>query len=212
MKALFLRILFVLLVLLVLLITVYAGSYLYNIGDNQYGLLGRKQVAVVKNTIWYVSFYTHIASGCTALLFGWIGFIRKLRLPKLMKIHRMLGKVYVFSAWISAVTSIGIGFAAEGGIIAKLGFITLGILWFYFTFLAFTSIKNKKIETHQKMMIYSYAICLAAVTLRFWMPVLEMCFNDFETAYKMVAWLSWIPNLMLAHLIVIKTTNNLPIQ
>lgn len=211
MKHLFLRILFVLLVLLALLITAYAGLYLYNFGEPEFGLLGRKQVELVANTLWYSSFYTHIAFGGTALLIGWTGFIRKLRQQKLKKFHTTLGKIYVISTFISALTGIYIGFFAEGGIIAKLGFITLGIIWFYTTLLAYTAIRNRKIETHQKMMMYSYASCFTAVTLRLWLPILEIYFHDFETAYKTVAWLSWIPNLLMAHLII-KTTNGLPIQ
>jgi uncharacterized membrane protein len=212
MKHLFLRFLFVLLVLLVLLVTAYAGLYLYNIGEPEFGLLGRKQVAVVANTLWYASFYTHIAAGGTALLVGWTGFIKKLRQQKLKKIHTTLGKIYIISTFISSITGIYIGFFAEGGIIAKLGFVTLGTIWFYITLLAYTAIRNRKIETHQKMMMYSYASCFTAVTLRLWLPALEIYFHDFETAYKIVAWLSWIPNLLVARLIIMKTTNGLPVQ
>jgi hypothetical protein len=204
MKHLFLRILFVLLVVLALLITAYAGLYLYNIGEPEFGLLGRKQVALVANTLWYSSFYTHIAFGGTALLIGWTGFIKKLRQQKLKKIHMTLGKIYVISTFISSLTGIYIGFFAEGGIIAKLGFITLGVTWFYTTFLAYKSIRSKKIVMHQKMMVYSYSVCFAAVTLRLWLPALEIYFHDFETAYKITAWLCWIPNLLVARLIVRK--------
>lgn len=204
MKHLFLRILFVLVALLAILITLYACLYLINIGQKDFGLLGRKQNAVVADTLWNIAFYTHIAFGGTALLIGWMGFIRKLRQPKLKKFHRTLGKIYIIATFISSFSGIYIGFFAEGGIIAKLGFITLGIIWFYITFLGYTAIRSKKIEVHQKMMMYSYASCFAAVTLRLWLPILENYFNDFETAYKIVAWLCWIPNLLVAYLIIIK--------
>jgi hypothetical protein len=48
------------------------------------------------------------------------------------------------------------------------------------------------------MMIYSYAACLAAVTLRIYLPLLAFAFNDFIKAYLLVAWLSWVPNLLVA--------------
>lgn len=54
---------------------------------------------------------------------------------------------------------------------------------------------------HQKMMIYSYAACFAGVTLRVWLPLLTLIFGDFVKAYILVAWLCWIPNLMVAYLI-----------
>jgi hypothetical protein len=50
-------------------------------------------------------------------------------------------------------------------------------------------------------MIYSYAACLAAVTLRLWLPVLSMTFQHFVTAYTIVAWLCWVPNIIVASII-----------
>ncbi len=56
------------------------------------------------------------------------------------------------------------------------------------------------------MMTYSYAACLAAVTLRLWLPILVPVLGNFVDAYVIVAWLSWVPNLMVAYLIVRKNT------
>jgi dolichyl-phosphate-mannose--protein O-mannosyl transferase len=56
------------------------------------------------------------------------------------------------------------------------------------------------------MMIYSYAACFAAVTLRIWLPLLIMIFGDFIIAYTIVAWMCWIPNLIVARLITRKLT------
>jgi hypothetical protein len=52
------------------------------------------------------------------------------------------------------------------------------------------------------MMIYSYAACFAAVTLRIWLPLLISITGDFFIAYPIVAWLCWVPNLIVANLIV----------
>ena len=54
-------------------------------------------------------------------------------------------------------------------------------------------------------MIYSYAACFAAATLRLWLPALTSLTNDFIPAYRMVAWLCWIPNLVFAHYLQKKT-------
>ncbi|MFL5788898.1 MAG: DUF2306 domain-containing protein, partial [Flavisolibacter sp.] len=67
---------------------------------------------------------------------------------------------------------------------------------------AFIEIRNKQIVEHQKMMTYSYASCFAAVTLRIYLPVLTLLFNDFTTAYQLVAWLCWVPNIIVAYIIV----------
>ena len=52
------------------------------------------------------------------------------------------------------------------------------------------------------MMIYSYAACFAAVTLRIWLPMLSALIGDFVIAYRIIAWLCWIPNIIWANQIV----------
>ncbi|MFN0173114.1 MAG: DUF2306 domain-containing protein [Saprospiraceae bacterium] len=88
------------------------------------------------------------------------------------------------------------------GIVTSLGFILLGIIWFYTTLQAYLNIREKKIVAHQRMMIYSYAACFAGVTLRLWLPLLSALTGDFIIAYKTVAWLCWVPNLIFANFIL----------
>jgi hypothetical protein len=47
-------------------------------------------------------------------------------------------------------------------------------------------------------MIRSYALTLAAVTLRLWLPLSQVAGIDFMTAYVAIAWLCWVPNLLVA--------------
>ncbi len=47
--------------------------------------------------------------------------------------------------------------------------------------------------------IYSYAASFAAVTLRIWLPLLTIAFQDFVVAYRIVAWLCWVPNIAFAY-------------
>jgi hypothetical protein len=35
--------------------------------------------------------------------------------------------------------------------------------------------------------------------LRVWMPLLILVFGEFLIAYKIVAWLCWVPNLVFAY-------------
>lgn len=43
-----------------------------------------------------------------------------------------------------------------------------------------------------------------AVTLRLWLPILIMIFVRFTPAYQVVAWLAWVPNLLVAYWIIRK--------
>ena len=179
---------------------------IYFLIDRKFGLLNSKSVELLTNTFWNIGFYMHIIFGGIALFIGWTQFSPKMR-NRRMDLHRKLGKVYVAAVLLSALAGVYIGFFATGGLISSTGFICLGIIWFYTTLKAYLHIKRGEIQKHQKMMVYSYAACFAAVTLRIWLPILTMVYGDFSKAYLVVSWLCWIPNLIVAYLITRRTTN-----
>lgn len=179
---------------------------IYFLIDRKFGLLNSKSAELLSNTFWNIGFYTHIILGGVALLIGWTQFSPKMRNSRIA-LHRKLGKAYVVSVLLSALGGIYIGFFATGGWVSSAGFICLGVVWFYTTLKAYLYIKNAEIVKHQKMMVFSYAACFAAVTLRIWLPILTIMFGDFFKAYLVVAWLCWIPNLIVAYLITSKATN-----
>ena len=187
--------------LFAIIIGLYPGMYFFK--ERTFGLLSSKSNELLANTLWNTAFYTHIILGGIALLIGWLQFSTKLRLRNLST-HRAIGKIYIVTVLISSLASIGLGFFATGGIITSTGFICLGIIWFTTTLLAYLKIRNMEIEQHRRLMIYSYAACFAAVTLRIWLPLLNIIFGDFLVAYSIVAWLCWVPNLLVANLIVRK--------
>ena len=190
--------LWLLFVALAIIIGLYPSIYL--LIDRDFGLLSSKPPELLTNTIWNIGFYTHIILGGVALLIGWIQFSSKIRIKKML-LHKQIGKIYLIAVIFGSLAGIYIGFYATGGMVSSLGFICLGIVWFYTTLKAYLSIRKKQIEQHQKMMIYSYAACFAAVTLRIWLPILTLIYGDFVKAYVIVAWLCWIPNLFVAGLI-----------
>jgi len=165
-----------------------------------FSLLNLKTQEILTSTFWNIWFYTHISCGGIALLIGWIGFLKSIRF-KNIKLHRIIGKIYVITALLSATGGIYIGFFSYGGMIASTGFISMGIIWFYTTLKAFLFIRAKNILEHEKMMIYSYAICFAGVTFRIWMPLLRGLLEDFDMSYKIVAWCCWVPNLYVAYIL-----------
>jgi len=187
--------------LLAILIGLYPAIYF--IKDRKFGLLSSKSDELLLNVIWNTGFYTHIILGGIALLIGWLQFSTKLRLNNL-SLHRTIGKIYIVAVLLSSLAGIGIGFFATGGWITSTGFIGLGITWFSTTLMAYITIRNMQVEQHRILMIYSYAACFAAVTLRIWLPLLIMLVGDFIIAYKIVAWICWLPNLLVAYLIVRK--------
>ncbi len=185
------------------------GCYpaIYFIVDKKFGLLSTKESAVLESIIWNSAFYVHIVLGGIALLVGWLQFSVKLR-ERYLKIHRNIGIIYVLSAVLSALAGLYIAIYATGGIVAKAGFMGLGLVWLVTTFQAYRVILKKEIRLHQTLMIYSYAACLAAVTLRIWLPLLTIALHGFIPAYRIVAWLCWVPNLLVAFLMIRKMNSS----
>ncbi len=190
----------ILLVFLCLAIGLY--PLLYLTAEGRIGLLQTKSEGLLENNLWRVGFYSHIIGGGVALFVGWSQFVKSWRV-KYVSLHRWLGKIYLFSVLVGGVAAIGIAPFSSTGWIASLGFGSLGICWLYFTWQAYWSIRRRDVSRHERMMIYSYSACCAAITLRFWLPLLLAGLNlEFSVAYPIVAWLCWIPNLAVAQLIV----------
>ncbi len=168
------------------------------------GLLGDKPDFLLENNLYLLGFYTHIFMGGLALLTGFSQFFKGLR-RKRLGLHRILGKIYILAVLLSGSSGLAIAYFASGGLIPALGFSALAVLWLYTTANAYITIKNKQIEAHQRWMIRSYALCFAAVTLRIYLPIfIAFIGMDFYAAYKIIAWLCWIPNLVVAEFLIVR--------
>ncbi len=171
--------------------------------ESRFGLLASKSAELLNDHAWNTAFYGHITLGGLALFIGWLQFNTGLRTTK-PELHRTVGKTYMIAVLISGLSSLYIALYATGGIISILGFFTLGVIWLTTTALGFRSIKKGNIDLHEKFMIFSYAACFAAVTLRIWLPLLTSILGEFTSAYRIVAWLCWVPNIIMAFIIVRK--------
>jgi uncharacterized membrane protein len=190
--------------ILCLSIGVYPLMYL--LADGKFGLLQTKSDALLNDGWWRLGFLLHIVCGGVALSVGWTQFIKSLR-KRYLHSHRLLGRLYVLMVCVSGVAAVCIAPFSSTGWVAGLGFGSLGLVWLYFTLQAYRSVRQRDLPKHERQMIYSYSACLSAVTLRLWLPLLIVVFRlDFNLAYPIVAWLSWVPNLILARWIVSRTT------
>jgi uncharacterized membrane protein len=185
------------------------GAYplVYLVADGKIGLLQRKSDALVIDPWWRLGFYAHIASGGIALFVGWSQFVKSWR-NRCLKLHRVFGKLYVLMVCVSGLAAVSISPQTSTGWIAGLGFGSLSVVWLCVTLLAYKSIRQGNVHRHQCMMVYSYSACCAAVTLRLWLPLLLGVLRlDFAIAYPIVAWLCWVPNLLVAYSINSRALN-----
>jgi uncharacterized membrane protein len=174
---------------------------LYLAIDMSGGLLASKG-DLLQSRLWNIAFYQHILLGAVAMLTGWSQFSSRLR-KKNLNLHRTLGKIYVIAVMLSGAAGFYLALFATGGLVSSFGFSFLAIGWLFSTILSYLLIRKGQIDPHQYWMIRSYAFCWAAVTLRIWLPLFQMVTDlEFITAYRIISWLCWVPNLLVAELII----------
>ncbi|WP_029286456.1 DUF2306 domain-containing protein [Pedobacter sp. R20-19] len=164
-----------------------------------------KQTEVSGIKAYLPIFYIHVYSAIFVLMAGFTQFNPKI-LNQYPGVHRILGYLYVGIVLLFAAPSgIFIGYFANGGLIAKTSFIILGLLWFWFTIKAVQLIIQRKIKAHKKMMYRSFALATSAITLRLWKVILVYLFHPAPMdVYQVIAWLGWIPNLLIAEWLIRK--------
>ncbi|WP_162903064.1 DUF2306 domain-containing protein [Taibaiella koreensis] len=184
---------------LFVILAVIVGLYpvLYFFSSLQQSFLSLKDRALLTNPLWHISFYTHIITGGLALLCGWVQFSGAWR-RKYPAFHRGMGWFYTLLALPAAASGIGLAGVATGGAVSRYGFALLGIFWLAVTYMALYYAQNNRILRHRQMALYSYAACFAAVTLRCWLQLFLHLAMDFILAYRIVAWLCWTPNVVVA--------------
>jgi hypothetical protein len=152
---------------------------------------------------YQIAFFTHVYSSIFVLLLGFLQFIPWLR-KKYKKAHRIIGISYVFLILcLAAPSGLVMGYYGNGGFYSQISFCLQAILWFIFTLMAFRYALKGKYEKHFQLMSYSYALTLSAISLRLfkWIIVSVWELPPMDT-YKIVVWLGWTFNLLIAFLII----------
>jgi len=144
----------------------------------------------------------HIVGAMLAILIGPFQFLPGIRKGRWLKVHRWLGRTYLLSILFGGLGGLYMAQFAYGGIISRLGFGALAILWLYSAYRAYKHIRNKEIEQHRQWMIRNYALTFAGVMLRVWVPLSGAVGIDFNTAYVVIGWMCWVPNLLVAEWII----------
>lgn len=141
--------------------------------------------------------YSHAFFGGTAMILGPFQFRRDLlrNRPR----HRLIGKAYLVACLGTGLAGFYMAFFSYGGLITHTGFGALALSLLGSTYLAWLVIKGRDVARHREWMIRSYALIYAAVTLRLELPVLTaLTGNNFDLSYQIIAWLCWVPNVLVA--------------
>jgi hypothetical protein len=120
-------------------------------------------------------------------------------------LHRTMGYIYVVDVLlITGPAALIMSFYANGGLPARLSFVLQAMCWLLFTGIALRHVLQKRFITHGEWMLRSYALTLAAISLRTYAAFLTIAHSDIRPVnkYILIAWASWIPNLLFAEWLI----------
>ncbi|MEN5232388.1 DUF2306 domain-containing protein [Sphingobacterium faecium] len=162
-----------------------------------------KQTEITQISWYKYAFYIHVIFAVLALPAGFTQF-NKTILKTFPGLHKTLGYLYVVVIlFFAAPSGFLIGMKANGGLVAQVAFTLLAVSWFYYTLQAVLKAKNGDFKAHKNFMIRSFALTCSALTLRYWKVILVYFFHPNPMdLYQLIAWLGWIPNLLLAEWII----------
>lgn len=160
---------------------------------------------VIDIPFYKLAFFIHVYTAIFVLPAGFTQFS--------VYIRRNFTLLHKYTGWIYAVTVILLagpsgfymGLFANGGLVSQVSFCLLAVLWIYFTFMAILKAVQGDFKSHREFLIRSFALTLSAITLRAWKYIIVLLFQPKPMdVYQLVAWLGWIPNIILAELIIMK--------
>jgi uncharacterized membrane protein len=178
--------------------------------------LGAKSAGVAPNYAHrpfaiQVTFYVHIVAASLTLATGPFQFIQALRRRR-PAVHRWIGRVYLVATGFAGVAGLVMAFVSRAGIAGFFGFGGLAVLWLWTGWRGYRAIRERDVASHRAWMIRSFAVTFAAVTLRLWLGLLigaqvlagSQASGDrlFMNAYVVVPFLSWLPNVVVAELMI----------
>lgn len=158
---------------------------------------------------YYLPFFKlHVFTSIFLLIAGFTQFSSVIR-KRFKQIHRSFGWMYIGVILLAAAPSgLVMGWHANGGIYSKIAFVLLGVLWILTTIMALFFAIKKNWNKHRDFMIRSFALTLSAITLRLWKWIIVALFSPPPMdVYRIVAWLGWVLNLIIAEYII-KTQPN----
>jgi hypothetical protein len=189
---------FVFMCLLSVLIAAYAiGMYGFGPGGFKLPPEIRESFAIRRSAV-----AAHIFASAAALALGPIQFSSTVR-NRWPALHRMVGRVYLCAAVpIGGLAGLYLSRFAFGGIVTRLGFGCLAVVWLFTAFQGFRSALARDFEAHRRWMIRNFSLTFAAVTLRFYLAIGFIQEVPFETTYRLVSWLCWLPNIVVGESLI----------
>ncbi len=144
----------------------------------------------------------HIFASALALSLGPWQFVPAIR-RRWPNAHRRIGRAYLMLGVLpGGLAALYMAMHAFGGIVSHIGFGLLAMIWVYTGMRGYQSARARDFVAHRAWMIRNFALTFAAVTLRIQLGASPISGLRFEMFYPILAWSSWVPNLIVAEWLV----------
>jgi uncharacterized membrane protein len=142
--------------------------------------------------------YLHAFAASVALLLGPLQLSSRIRAAR-PAVHRWTGRAYLgVGVLVGGLSGLYLAQFAYGGLAARFGFGALATAWLYTGLRAYAAIRTGAVAEHRRWMFRNFGLTFAAVMLRLYVPAAVVAGAQFEQAYTAIAWLCWVPNLLVA--------------
>ncbi|WP_150241874.1 DUF2306 domain-containing protein [Nocardiopsis quinghaiensis] len=157
----------------------------------------------------YPFLLVHVAASVLALVTAPLQLFPALRRGRA---HRVIGRIHLFAGvFPGALSGLVVGVMSTYGFAAQAGFSLLAVLWFSVGAAGYRAIRQGRHADHREWMLRLFALTMAGVTLRVLMMLLLPALTPlvgpahggdeeavFREVYQGIAWLCWVPNLLVA--------------
>lgn len=150
----------------------------------------------------------HVLGSGLALGIGGFQFLPGLR-ARHITWHRWLGRIYLLAVLVGGIGGLVMAAGAAGGLVGRVGFALLAVTWLVSGWQAYAAVRRGDLTAHRLWMIRNFALTFAAVTLRIYLGVFTGALGiPFAECYPLVAWLCWVPNLIVAEWLIVARPNS----
>ncbi len=168
--------------------------------------LSNKEIELPNAKLWIVMIQLHIVLAIIALITGPLGLSRAMRM-KNPHLHRWNGRIYVMVIVFNILPGYYVALYANGGIWSTIGFFILNTLWLLTTINGYRFIRKGQVHLHRSWMLRSFFLTFANLTIYILVTILHYVAGlPYGFSYSLGAWLAFMINLVLAEIVIRKST------
>jgi hypothetical protein len=172
-----------------------SAYYLYRAVDYRFLHPDRLGPSLFNKQLWYSS---HVLLALPVVFGAPLQFLPGLR-QSAPRVHRWIGRAYVFGASGAAVLAIYLGATTEYEE-SRLSIVITGALWLFFTLAAWRAAVARNFAVHRAFMIRSYTLALVLVWLRVMYDFQDYLFfyvQGEQARDGTREWASWVVPLLI---------------